>query len=77
MSQVAVPLEFRNVPVCFPNSHLLQTNREQMEIDGAGRQLKERESWEALLERRSQGSPRALASGRAGQQRVTPRICPS
>lgn len=27
MSQPAVPLEHRNVPVCFPNSHLLQTNR--------------------------------------------------
>lgn len=57
MSQAAVPLEFRNVPVCFPNSHLPQTNREQKEIYGAGWQLKEWESWEALLERHSQGSP--------------------
>lgn len=68
MSQAAVPLEFRNVPVCFPNSRLPQTNREQKEIYGAGWQLKEWESWEALLERPSQGSPE--------HECATPRICP-
>lgn len=70
MSQAAVPLELRNVPVCFPNSRLPQTNIEQKEIYGVGWRLKEWESWEVLLEQHSQGSSVAPASECARQQCV-------
>lgn len=70
-------LEFRNVPVCFPNSHLAQTNREQKEIYGAGWWLKEWEGWGALLKQHSWDSPAAPSPVPecTRQQCVTPWIC--